>query len=241
MARSWVDPEAAVNARFKPLARILLSLILFGVAFGFVEAAVVVYLRTLAQPIRAGAGLPASDIFPLLNVDAIGPVRRLVGIELAREGATLVMLATVAWAVAGNARAWLAAFGVAFGVWDLTFYAWLWVMIGWPTSLSTWDLLFLLPVPWAAPVLAPVIVAGSVAVGGAIALARLPERVSRFAWTLMLLGAVVLLVSFMWDWRYWVAGGMPRAFPWMIFAAGEILGMAGFVASLRNKTRPEPV
>ena len=36
------------------LKRTFLALILFGIAFGYVEAAVVVYLRTIFVPIRAG-------------------------------------------------------------------------------------------------------------------------------------------------------------------------------------------
>lgn len=196
----------------------------------------VVYLRTIAQPIRVQAGLPPGSIFPLLppQAEALAPVRPLLIIEVGREAATLLMLGSVAWAVGANARSWLAALGIAWGVWDLAFYGWLRVMIGWPDSLGTWDLLFLLPVPWAAPVLAPVIVAGSLAVGGSIALARLPRNVPKVAWALMLGGAAVLLVAFMWDWRHWISGGMPRNFPWAIFAAGELLGLAGFLASILN-------
>lgn len=149
------------------------------------------------------------------------------------------MLAAVGWAVADNARAWLAAFGLAFGVWDLAFYGWLWVMIGWPGSLHTWDLLFLVPVPWAAPVLAPVIVAASLAAGGCIALARMPRKVPKLAWALMLNGGAILLVSFMWDWRHWIAGGMPREFPWAVFTIGEGLGIAGFITSM-TKLRHSP-
>jgi hypothetical protein len=154
---------------------------------------------------------------------------------LAREAATLIMLAAVAWAVARNLRSWVAASALAFGVWDLAFYFWLRVMIGWPASLGTWDILFLLPVPWEAPVAAPAIVALSLAIGGAIALKRPPEMVPKLAWILLLAGAAVLLVSFMWDWRHWVQGGMPRGFPWTIFALGELIGIAGFSLGINRR------
>ena len=214
--------------------RIVLSLILFGISFGFVEASVVVYLRYIAAPIRAQAGLPPSELFPLLPLDRLGPARRLANIERVREAATLVMLAAVAWAAAGNLRGWLAAFSVVFGVWDLAFYGGLWATIGWPASLNSWDVLFLIPVPWAAPVLAPVLVAASLAAGGIIALVNLPRRVPNATWALLLSGAGALLISFTWDWQHWLAGGLPRSFPWAIFAAGELLGIAGFLRACAN-------
>jgi hypothetical protein len=212
--------------------RAILSLILFGIAFGQVEAAVVVYLRTLAAPIRSSLGLPSGEPMPLFDPSNLGSLQHLVYIELAREAATLVMLAAVAIAISKNVRSWLAAFSIAFGVWDLAFYFWLKVMIGWPASLSTWDVLFLLPVPWAAPVAAPVIVALSLAVGGCFALAYTPDKVPRLAWVFLLGGAAVLLTSFMWDWQYWIQGGAPRGFPWAVFGLGEVLGVAGFAAGV---------
>ena len=106
-------------AAVKPVARrAILSLILFGIAFGQVEAAVVVYLRTIAAPIRASLGLPAGEPMPLFGPSHLGPLQHLVYIELAREAATLIMLAAVAYAVSKNLPTWLAAFSVAFGAWD---------------------------------------------------------------------------------------------------------------------------
>jgi hypothetical protein len=218
----------------KPSARrTIFSLILFGIAFGQVEAAVVVYLRTIAAPFRNSAGLPISEPMPLFRATSLGSLEQLLYIELAREAATLVMLAAVAWIVAKNFRTWLPAFALAFGVWDLTFYFWLKVMIGWPASLFTWDVLFLLPVPWAAPVAAPSIVALSLVIGGVITLVYPPERVPRLAWVCLLAGMAVLLTSFMWDWRYWIQGGAPRGFPWAVFGVGELLGIAGFMTGIR--------
>lgn len=159
----------------------------------------------------------------------MGPARHLADIELIREAATLGMLGAVAWVAADNLRAGMAAFAIAMGTWDLAFYGWLWVLKGWPDSLGAWDLLFLIPVPWAAPVIAPVLVAVSLVAGGTIALLHLPRRVPNSAWALLLSGAGALLISFTWDWRHWMAGGMPRGFPWVLFAAGEFLGIAGFL------------
>ena len=71
----------------------------------------------------------------------------------------MVMLGSVALAVARNLHEWIAAFAIAFGVWDIFFYVFLKLMIHWPESLSTWDILFLIPLPWVGPVWAPVLVA----------------------------------------------------------------------------------
>ncbi len=239
--------------------RFIFNLVLFGIAFGYLEAAVVVYLRVIGGPLRVAAGLSAQDLFPLLRLDRLAPsTLALVRIELAREASTLILI----WAVSRQARSRLAAFVLTFGVWDLTFYLWLRLLVGWPPSLLTWDLLFLLPVPWAAPVLAPSIVAATMIAFGAWILlneplpreprsakgaARTPKtsqeriaprsvlreflsRTHALLPTLLLTaGAAVILISFVWDWRRWLAGGMPRAFPWMIFALGEALAIAGFL------------
>ena len=135
------------------LWRVVAGLVLFSASFGYVEAAVVIYLRSIYNPLRAHV-YPASygDLFPLLTVQqlqALGPdhIVRLKT-ELGRELATLLMLAGAALAGTRKMREWLAAFLVCFGVWDLTFYIFLKLLLGWPASLLTWDILFLVPVPW---------------------------------------------------------------------------------------------
>lgn len=233
-AASHVDRAAGATNAIK---RGILSLILFGIAFGYVEASIVVYLRALAGPWRASAGLAPDDIFPLLNVRDVAPHLLLVKIEMVREAATIVMLAAAALAVGKNPRAWLAAFAVAFGVWDLSFYAWLKALAGWPESLFTWDLLFLLPVPWIGPVLAPVIVSISLVAGGIIGLMREPARVSRTSLALLLAGAAIILIAFTWDWRHIVYGGTPRSFPWAMFASGEMLGIVTTGLALSGSNR----
>ncbi len=237
-----VAAGTAKRPEFAQLAtalRRVFSLILFGIAFGYLEAAVVVYLRTIGEPVRIAAGFSSQDLFPLLRLDQLPPLlATLLKIELGREAATLIMLATAATAASRGLREWLGAFVLAFGVWDLTFYAWLHVLIGWPASIFTWDLLFLLPVPWAAPVLAPVIVAATMAVFGGWMLAReplarQPKGAPKFAGWLLSAGGVILFISFIWDWRSWMNGAMPVHFPWMIFALGEVGIIGGFLLYLK--------
>src|SRR5260370_3453976 len=99
-----------------PWKRTVLALLLFGTAFGYLEAAVVSYLRALHEPARQRyyPGRPAADLFPLLTLDqmratAPGQMQTLA-IEIGREAATIIMLAAVALAVARNAGDWAAAF-----------------------------------------------------------------------------------------------------------------------------------
>jgi hypothetical protein len=137
----------------------LLALLLFGAAFGFVEAAVVVYLR-------AAAGLANGSISPqhsstsyqqalLALAQFPGGLRR---IELCREAATMVMLVTVALLAGAGAKARWGAFLWEFAAWDLAYYAGLRTMLGWPSSLKDYDVLFLIPVPWVAQVWFPLLV-----------------------------------------------------------------------------------
>src|SRR5260370_39743593 len=112
-------------ARQQPFQRIILAVVLFGAAFGYLEAAVVSYLRDLHEPARQRfyPGRPPGDLFPLLTLeqlrhsDAVQPKTRVI--EIGREAATLVMLAGIALAAAANAGQWAAIFVIAFGTWDM--------------------------------------------------------------------------------------------------------------------------
>jgi hypothetical protein len=217
----------------------IVALLLFGIAFGYVEAAVVVYLRAIYDPLRheLHPDRPAGELFPLIRADELESlgkihVQRLIT-ELGREAATLIMLAAVALAIARNRREWLAAFAVAFGVWDIFFYVFLKVLIDWPASLMTWDILFLLPLPWVGPVLSPVLVALTMVVCGTFALWR--ERAGRpvrLGWKQtsgVFAGAVILVAAFCWDYRNTMAGGWPNPFNWPVYAVGLGLGLLAFI------------
>jgi hypothetical protein len=162
---------------------------------------------------------------------------RLLGIEVAREAATLVMLITVAAIARGGNGAWegLLYFALMFGVWDIFYYVWLFAFIGWPPSLFTWDILFLIPVPWLGPVIAPVIVSLCL-IGGALWLLGRPElRLSPRAWVLASLGCALVLLSFMIDYRYALVRADPPRFRWEIFVPGVVIAVAGVVWRRRDK------
>jgi len=233
--------QRAVAVRGYNAWRALMALLLFGISFGYVEAAVVVYLRPHYEPLhqRFHASHVSGQIFPLVTVeqlDAAGPdARQRLEIEVGREAATLVMLAAAGLGVARNFRQWFAGFIIAFGVWDIFYYVFLKVLLDWPSSLLEWDLLFLLPVPWAGPVLAPAIVAFSMVCCGAILLVReergRPVSPSALDWTAIVSGGLLIVAAFCWDYRNLMQGGEPNPFHWPLFVCGEIVGLAGFVHS----------
>jgi uncharacterized membrane protein YidH (DUF202 family) len=225
--------------------RTVLSLTLFGVAFGYLEAAVVSYLRTIHAPTvqRFYPGREAGDLFPLLTLEQtrhVAPEQmRTIAIEVGREAATLVMLAAIALAVCRNSGEWAAAFAIVFGVWDILFYVFLKVLLDWPASLATWDILFLIPVPWVGPVIAPVIVSLSM-IGAGVWHLRRPVELRKWHWIGITLGAVVIIVSFTLDYSNIMRGGMPRPFHWSVFLLGNALGVFSYAAATRKRGYQSP-
>jgi hypothetical protein len=223
----------------------VLALVLFGSAFGYLEAAVVSYLRYLHAPVLHSF-YPArsiNDLFPLLTPDEAaqaGTQERKVRLtEIGREASTILMLAAVALAISTNLGQWVAAFAIAFGVWDITFYLFLKVLLDWPASLDTWDILFIIPVPWVAPVIAPVTVSAAMVLAGIWHLRREathPVALGVRNWLGLFAGAAVIVISFALDHANISAGGLPRPFHWTVFAAGMAIGLGGYTeAALRSR------
>ncbi|MCX6544643.1 MAG: hypothetical protein NTV05_09545 [Acidobacteria bacterium] len=219
-----------------------LTVATFAVAMAWVEAAVVYYLRTLVgriEPYQAD---------PLPMIGGLGSA------ELVREAATLVMLLAVGL-LAG--RAWRTRLGyaaVAFGVWDVSYYVCLKVMCGWPHSLLDWDVLFLLPLPWWGPVLAPVLVALLMIAWGTLASqCELPQRTplpEGWTWAPNAAGIVLALYVFMADAIRVAPQGvtaivnvLPVRFNWPLFAvalslmAAPVLRLGWLCASEHVKRR----
>lgn len=153
-------------------------LALFALAMAYLESAVVVYLRALfhisgelvtAAPKGAGVwfSLPFFTLLRPGSLTTVLPSARIAATEVGREAATIVMLGCVGWLAGRDWRTRLAAFLLAFGVWDIGYYVFLRLLIGWPSSASTLDVLFLIPGPWVAPVWLPVLVSVLMIVAGA--------------------------------------------------------------------------
>lgn len=143
--------------------RILTVAAFFGVAFGFVEAAVVVYLRA-AMGLLPGYGGTLGDVARLSselyqNAQLLSemPVS-LFTVEVFREAATMIMLLSVTLLATNVLRVRCAVFLWIFASWDISYYVGLWATVRWPPSLLAPDALFLIPVPWVAPVWFPILV-----------------------------------------------------------------------------------
>ena len=127
----------------------LIALVFFGIAFAYIESAVVVYLRAIFY--QDGFNFPIADFHTLAG---FGPYLLT---EIGREAATVVLMFTASYMLGRNLRRRFAYFLTIFAVWDIFYYVWLKVLIDWPASILDWDVLFLMPAIWAGPVLAPII------------------------------------------------------------------------------------
>ncbi len=187
---------------------------------GYLEAAVVVYLR-------AALGLAPAGLVPIHDPATFGAFQ---GVEIARELATLAMIVAVGW-LAGRSRlerlAWAA---VVFGTWDIVYYLGLRVAIGWPPSFDTWDVLFLVPVAWVGPVWAPIVVSGGLVVAGLMAARRLragrPVVVGPVQAIAALAGGGLVIQSFLVDTNRVLSGDSAAWTGWPVFWAGMVLAAA---------------
>jgi len=203
---------------------------------GFLEAAVVVYLRELYYP--------EGFAFPLKRM----AIEKL-SIEYLREFSTIAMLFSLSIVAGKNFPERLSIFLYSFGIWDIFYYVWLKVLLDWPSSLLTWDILFLIPVIWVGPVLAPIICSITmIGVAGCILYFNqkgYPVKIRLSEWILFLSGAVIIFITFVWDYSRIVIEGrfisnfmvlgtnpasqeiiaqyIPASYNWTLFALGEMI------------------
>ena len=195
---------------------------IFSISMGFVEAAVVVYLRRIYYP--GGFAFPLK---PLTD--------SLIGIEVLRETATIFMLLSIA--VLAGKRIWerFAYFLFCFGVWDIFYYIWLKVLLDWPSTIFDWDILFLMPMPWIGPVIAPVTISMLMIFFGLFIICSFykgydfrPTLISRI---LALIGTVFILFSFMHDTNATLHQQPPQPYLYGFLFIGEFLYTAAFIIS----------
>jgi hypothetical protein len=165
--------------------------VIYAAAMAWVESAVVFYLRSMIDRIEP------------YQPDPLPIIGGFASVELPRELATLLMLFAVGF-LAG--RTWRARIGyavIAFGVWDVFYYVFLKIICGWPHSLLDWDVLFLLPLPWWGPVLAPVLISLLLILWGTFASQferkHPPMPSSWRAWILNFTGVALAFYVFMAD------------------------------------------
>lgn len=185
----------------------------FAIAMAWVEAASVFYIRALVDRIEPYQANPL-------------PVHGALGnVELWREASTLVMLATLGLLAGRTWRRRAGYAALAFGAWDIFYYVFLRVMTGWPRTLLDWDVLFLLPLPWWGPVLAPVSIATLMILWGTLTTQSDDGATdARWTWALGGVGIALALGVFMIDaWRALPEGReavlqvLPTSFNWPLF------------------------
>jgi len=215
---------------------ILLWVAIFAIAMGYLESAVVIYIRKIYYP--EGFDFPLK----VLGADVLIT-------EIFRELATIVMLIGIG-IMAGRSR--IERFGLflyTFGIWDIFYYVFLKALIGWPASLFTWDILFMIPTTWVGPVIAPMLNALTMVVlGGMITNFQGKHKnvgLRAGEWLLLVIGSLVLFITYMQDYtRYMLkyfsvsdlffsipSQGMleyatqyvPVSFNWWLFGIGQAL------------------
>jgi len=200
----------------------------FAVAMAYLEAAVVVYLRNLYYP--------DGFTFPLRLIP-----ESVILIEIGREAATLVILFIIPWIMAKCRWERFGWFLFVFGIWDIFYYFWLKVLVNWPSSILDWDVLFLIPIPWISPVIAPVMVALSMCVIGYwmiyIIISGHSIRPGAIGWALGLIGTAFILYSFMGDTGAIFHHELPKPYLYWLLTLGISSYWIGFLVSIRKSVQ----
>jgi len=123
----------------------LFWIFLFSVAFGFIEATVVIYLRQIYYP--EGFSFPIKIISD-----------KTIFTEYLRELATLILIFSASYVAGKTKMEKFGYFMYIFGIWDIFYYVFLYLWLKWPQNLLTWDVLFLIPCPWVSPVIVPIFI-----------------------------------------------------------------------------------
>jgi len=218
----------------------LIWVTLFAIAMAYLESAIVVYLRALIYP--GGFG------FPLVMVD-----KQIILTEVFREVSTIGMLFAVSIIAGKYFSEKFAWFIYCFGVWDIFYYLFLKILLGWPESFMTWDVLFFVPVTWVGPVITPVIASLTMILlaGFIIFFSAYNIRIiiKWREWVLLIAGSLILFTAWSWDYSIFVLkhisiSGLrefsnsdalfdfaleyiPQSFNWILFWTGELIILAG--------------
>ncbi len=197
----------------------LLAAVSFAIAMAYVESMVVVYLREIYYP--NGFSFPIAPI-----------PEKMIVLEIIREIATIIMLSAVAVLAARKFWERFGWFILMFGVWDIFYYIWLKGALDWPATLFDWDILFLIPLPWIGPVIAPLLIAVEMIVFGWLITRNFAKglrfRPSKASWVFAAIGTLLLLYSFMWDIEAGLRQELPEPYLYPLLFVGLILYAAAW-------------
>jgi len=184
---------------------------IFAIAMAYLESAVVVYLRVMYG---------IEDL--LRDINLTPDVYTFI--EIGREAATIVMLVFVALLAGSNWQKKIGYFFISFGLWDIFYYIWLYIFIQWPTSLLEWDILFLIPLPWWGPVIAPVLISVLLISIGVLLINDFKFKVKMMDWILFTISIILILYSFTEDSIQIIFSGegnfyeiRPTSYSWILF------------------------
>jgi len=222
----------------RPLYNKIWIVTLFAIAMALLESAVVIYLREILYP--GGFRFPLVPMHP-----------HLVLTEILRETATMVMLVCIGLLAGQRFSEKFAWFIYSFAIWDIFYYVFLWLLLGWPESLMTWDVLFLIPATWTGPVVTPLILSMVMIIFAWFILSAAEKgkdtRIAPIEWLALLAGSGIVIVAFMTDYlkhmlKTFAPGELlragdprvmevaqqyvPEGLPWLLFAVGTLVILA---------------
>lgn len=229
----------------------ILWVTIFAVAMAFLETAVVIYLRKLYYP--------EGFSFPMKLIDS-----DIALTEFLREIATLIMLAGIGIIAGRKNIEKFALFIYSFAIWDIFYYVFLYALLGWPQNLLIWDVLFLVPVTWVGPVLAPVINSVTMIFLAAITVFYTEKfqscRYGYLVWILLIAGSLVVIGSYVEDYMDYILKRfspvqmfsssfskevilyactyIPDKFNWWIFSAGEAMHITAIIILWKQNRKP---
>jgi hypothetical protein len=222
-----------VTEPLKATVKVFCIVVIFSIAFAYIEAAVVVYLREIFHP--------DGFTFPLATFGLAPRWKPLLRTEIGREAATIVLIFTGSWISGKNRHQRFAYFLTIFAVWDIFYYVWLKVLLDWPSSIMDWDILFLIPNTWASAVLYPVLVSITILIFAAVILYRDAHgktiRVTWADWLVFIIAGIIVVVSFCTPGPHVTQPDFESYFYWPLFAAGLLLAVGMFVKCLL-KSKP---
>ena len=223
----------------------IIWVLIFSVAMGFFENAVVIYLREIVYP--------DGFSFPLRPISD-----DLIKTELLREASTLIMIFSIGVIAGRTLTERFAYFLFSFAIWDIFYYVFLKLMLDWPESLLSWDILFLIPITWTGPVITPVMVSFTMILFALVIIyhsSRNLEKLNKIVflnpreWLVIIFGAFLVFLSFIWDYSRFLLQHftlhevfvsknqealreitntyIPLSFNWWVFIAGEVALLIG--------------
>lgn len=213
----------------KKQSKKIITLTIFAIAMALLEAIVVIYLRKLYYP--------QGFTFPLTSI-----ISDIFGLEVFREISTIVILICIAIIAGKIFYQRFAYFLYVFGIWDIFYYIWLKIIINWPSSFLTWDVLFLIPVPWLAPIIAPLINSLTMTILALFLIYFPNKKINLYEWLLIIIGFFIIFFSFIWEYSKLIINNfilvsqfVPSHFNWILFIIGEILILFMFVLFIKRK------